>query len=229
VVIKRDPKATKERIIKAAISVFSQGDFNEATMRDIALKSGVSQANIYQYYTSKESLLFSIIDDETLQMKRTLDEHLKGIKGAHNKLRKVTWFYLNSREENRQLTWLESISLNTKAWSEAPDTWNHSMEVSRVFRKILEEGKESNEVRQDVDIRLAGHLYFGGIRNIISFWLLGKQYKKLADEVADNLTDYVWEIIKDRPQQLQCPFQNRWDGDRKIPDTKSKHTNLKNK
>ncbi len=227
--IKRDPKATRERIIKAAISVFSQGDFHDATMRDIARKSGISQANIYQYYTSKESLLFSIIDDETLQMKRALDEHLKGIKGAHNKLRKVTWFYLNSREEKRQLTWLESISLNTKAWSEAPDTWNHSMEVSRVFRRILEEGKASNEVRQDVDIRLAGHLYFGGIRNIISFWLLGKQYKKLADEVADKLTDYVWEVIRERPLQGQCPFLNGKSEALKRPDPKSKRTNLINK
>jgi TetR/AcrR family transcriptional regulator, fatty acid metabolism regulator protein len=215
-VIKRDPKATKERIIKAAISVFSQGDFNEATMRDIARRSGVSQANIYQHYTSKESLLFSIIDDETMQMKRALVEHLKGIQGARNKLRKVTWFYLDFRQQHRQLTWLETISLNTKAWSEAKDTWDHSMQVSGVFRDILAQGKRSGEVREDVDIRLAGHLYFGGLRNVISFWLLGKQYRDLTGEVANKLTDFIWEAVRTRPEQPQCPFQN---GNGEVPKT----------
>jgi len=204
--IKRDPKATRERIIKAAITAFSQGDFNEATMRDIAHKSGVSQANIYQYWNSKESLLFSIIDDETAQMKRGLDEHLKGIQGTQNKLRKVSWYYLNFREQHRQLTWLESISLNTKAWSEAANVWDHSMEVARVFRDIVTAGIKDGEVRKDIDIRLAGHVYFGALRNTITFWLLGKQYKHLTEEVADKLTDFVWEAIRTRPPQIQCPL-----------------------
>jgi TetR/AcrR family transcriptional regulator, fatty acid metabolism regulator protein len=204
--IKRNPKATKERILNGAISVFSQGDFNEATMRDIARKSGVSQANIYQHYDSKESLLFSIIDKETRQMKSDLEKHLTGIKGTQNKLRKMTWFYLDFREQNRQLSWLETISLNVKTWSEATDVWNDSMEIAGIFREILAEGKRNGEVRGDADIRVAGHLYFGGLRNAISFWLLGKQFKKLADEVADPLTDLIWEAVRTRPSSLQCPL-----------------------
>jgi AcrR family transcriptional regulator len=204
--IKRNPKATKERILNGAISVFSQGDFNEATMRDIAHKSGVSQANIYQHYDSKESLLFSIIDKETRQMKSDLEKHLTGIKGTENKLRKMTWFYLDFREQNRQLSWLETISLNVKTWSEAVDVWNDSMEIAGIFREILAEGKGNGEVRDDADIRVAGHLYFGGLRNAISFWLLGKQFKKLADEVAGPLTDLIWEAVRTRPPGLQCPL-----------------------
>jgi hypothetical protein len=80
------------------------------------------------------------------------------------------------------------------------------MQVAGIFRDILTEGKRNGEVRQDVDIRLAGHLYFGGLRNTITFWLLGKQYKDLTNEVADKLTDFVWEAIKACPPQTQCPF-----------------------
>ncbi|MCX6008339.1 MAG: TetR/AcrR family transcriptional regulator, partial [Chloroflexi bacterium] len=206
--IKRNPKATKERILNAAISVFSQGDFNAATMRDIARKSAVSQANIYQHYDSKESLLFSIIDTETRHMKIDLEKHLTGIKGTQNKLRKMTWFYLDFREQNRQLSWLETISLNVKAWSEAVEVWNGSMVIAGIFREILAEGKKNGEVRENADIRVAGHLYFGGLRNAISFWLLGKQFKKLAAEVADALLELAQaavvagETAADRPGDL---------------------------
>ncbi|RPJ60984.1 MAG: TetR/AcrR family transcriptional regulator [Dehalococcoidia bacterium] len=204
--IKRNPKATREKIINAAISVFSQGDFNEATMRDIARESGVSQANIYQHYDSKEKLLFSIIDEETKRMKKDLEQHLSGIKGTQNKLRKMTWYYLNFREQNRQLTWLEHISLNTKAWSETASVWNDSMEIASFFRDILLEGKRNGEVRQETNIRVAGHLYFGGLRNVIVFWLLGKQFNSLADEVADTMTDLFWESVKTQSPYPQCPF-----------------------
>ncbi|MBN1376448.1 MAG: TetR/AcrR family transcriptional regulator [Dehalococcoidia bacterium] len=204
--IKRDPKATRERIINAAIGVFSQGDFNEATVRDIARKSGVSQANIYQYFDSKESLLFSIIIEESKQMKQYLEQHLSGIKGTENKLRKMTWYYLYSHEQNRQLTWLEFMVLSTKAWSEPPGVWDSTMEVAAIFRDILEEGKQNGEVRQDANIRVIGHLYFGGLRNAIVFWCLDKQFKSLASEITDSLTDFVWKAIKIPPSYTQCPF-----------------------
>jgi TetR/AcrR family transcriptional regulator, fatty acid metabolism regulator protein len=205
-VIKRNPRATREKIINPAISVFSQGDFNEATMRDIARESGVSQANIYQHYDSKEKLLFSIIDEETKRMKKDLEQHLSGIKGTQNKLRKMTWYYLNFREQNRQLAWLEHISLNTRAWSETASVWNDSMEIAAIFRDILLEGKHNGEVRQETNIRVAGHLYFGGLRNVIVFWLLGKQFNSLADEVADTMTDLFWESVKIQTPAPQCPF-----------------------
>lgn len=202
----RNPRATKERIISAVINVFSQGDFNEATMRDIARKSGVSQANIYQHYHNKESLLFTIIDAEIKQLQQELEQHLIGVKGTENKLRKLTWYYLGFREKNRQLTWLETISLNVKAWSEAKDTWTDSMEVAGIFRDILIEGKKNGEVRPEVDIRVAGHLYFGGLRNVITFWLLGMQFKSLAGELADSLTAFIWEAVRARAPYTLCPL-----------------------
>lgn len=204
--VKRNPQATRERIINAAIDAFSQGDYNEATMRDIARASSVSQANIYQHFDSKESLLFSIITKETQSLKADLLQHLTGIKGTQNKIRKMTWHYLSTREKYRQLTWLEYMVLSTKAWNEPPGIWDQTMEIAAIFSNILHEGKASGEVRQNINIRVTGHLYFGGLRNAIVFWLLGKQFKSLADEVADPITDLVWEAIKPSPLYSQCPY-----------------------
>lgn len=203
---KRNPQATRERIINAAIDIFSRGDFNEATMRDIARASGVSQANIYQHFKSKESLIFSIISKPAQNMKTDLLQHLQGIKGTHNKIRKMTWHYLSTCENSKQLTWLEYMVLSTKAWSEFPGIWDQAMEIPAIFRDILREGKLNGEVRQDVNIRVAGHLYFGGLRNIIVFWCLNKQFKYLTEEAAEFITDLIWESIKTPSSYIKCPY-----------------------
>ena len=204
--IKRNGTKTREKIVSAAICVFSGVDFNEATMRDIARESGFSQANIYQYFESKDALLFSIINEEWKRMKSGLLRHLSGIKGTQNKIRKMTWYYMNFREQNRRVAWLEHISLNTKAWNEAEGVWKVSMEIPNIFRDIMVEGKKNGEVRPDADIRVAGHLYFGGLRNLVVFWLLDKQFKSLAGELSDQLTDLVWEAVRYRSPNLQCPI-----------------------
>ena len=46
-------------ILKAAEKIFAQKGFHEATISDIAKKAEVSEATIYDYFSSKEELLFS--------------------------------------------------------------------------------------------------------------------------------------------------------------------------
>jgi AcrR family transcriptional regulator len=53
--------------LNAAEHVFAEKGFHEATLSDIAKKAHVSEATIYEYFLSKEELLFSIPKEETLQ------------------------------------------------------------------------------------------------------------------------------------------------------------------
>ena len=54
-------------ILKGAASIFAKKGFHEATISEIARKSKVSEATIYEYFSSKEELLFSIPAQTTRQ------------------------------------------------------------------------------------------------------------------------------------------------------------------
>lgn len=204
--IKQDSNSTKERILEAAKKVFSKGSFYDAKMRDIAREAGMSQGNIYQHYASKESLLFQIVDGETVKLIDGLRSQLAGIRGTENKIRKMTYYLLHFRQNDKQLTWMENITVSFKSWSDIKDTWPNAMEGSYIFREILREGKKNGEVRQDVNIRVVGHLYFSGLRSISTFWLWGKQFTSLDDELAENVVDIIWQAVRTPPLYSQCPY-----------------------
>ena len=61
---RRERKKTerKERIFNAAIEVFAEKGFRNATIKDIAGAADVGEGTIYSYYASKDDLLMAILD-----------------------------------------------------------------------------------------------------------------------------------------------------------------------
>lgn len=79
----------KSRIIQAAKSVISRSGIAGATMRGIAEEAGLSTGAIYHYYSSKEEILYEVMDEslsetlriaeESKRLERSLDELIEEI------------------------------------------------------------------------------------------------------------------------------------------------------
>jgi AcrR family transcriptional regulator len=81
-------KDTRERILEAALTLFRERGFAEATMRDIAAKAGVASGLAYYYFESKEAIVLAFYqrakDDlpallEVAHRERTLAARLQAI------------------------------------------------------------------------------------------------------------------------------------------------------
>ena len=57
---KNRPKTRKDRIMDAALRIFAEKGFQNATITEISKAAGVSEATIYEYFGTKEDLLFAI-------------------------------------------------------------------------------------------------------------------------------------------------------------------------
>jgi len=60
--IAKDHDDKRAQIMSVAASVFARDGFDRASMNQIAAACGISKANIYHYYRSKDALLFDLID-----------------------------------------------------------------------------------------------------------------------------------------------------------------------
>lgn len=67
-------------ILRAAAAVFREKGFEAAGMRDIAEEAGLSAANLYYYYGSKDELLYTCQD-------QALDRMLEAVRGARGPAR----------------------------------------------------------------------------------------------------------------------------------------------
>ncbi|PWE32826.1 TetR family transcriptional regulator [Maritimibacter sp. 55A14] len=60
--IAKDHDAKRDRILATAARVFAETGFDRASMSQLARECGISKANIYHYYDSKDALLYDILD-----------------------------------------------------------------------------------------------------------------------------------------------------------------------
>ncbi len=60
--IARDHDEKRGQILATAARVFAREGFDRASMSRLAAACGISKANIYHYYGSKDALLFDILD-----------------------------------------------------------------------------------------------------------------------------------------------------------------------
>ncbi|GMR25112.1 MAG: hypothetical protein BMS9Abin39_0390 [Ignavibacteria bacterium] len=72
-----------ERILAAAADLFSQKSYHEVMMEDVAKMIGVAKGTVYNYFTSKEELYFSIM---SLRMKNLLASLTEKMKTEHNSI-----------------------------------------------------------------------------------------------------------------------------------------------
>lgn len=73
--IAKDHADKRAHILRVAARVFAQGGIARASMAQVAEACGISKANIYHYYGSKDALLFDILDSYL----STLRDRLAGL------------------------------------------------------------------------------------------------------------------------------------------------------
>lgn len=58
----KDYDEKRQHILSVAASVFAREGIARASMNEVARECGISKANIYHYYASKDDLIFDILD-----------------------------------------------------------------------------------------------------------------------------------------------------------------------
>ncbi|MBN1847020.1 MAG: TetR/AcrR family transcriptional regulator [Deltaproteobacteria bacterium] len=180
----------KANLIKAAEKVFAEKGFHQATISEIARQAGVSDATIYEYFPTKEELLFAIPLSMTLKGKEDLLLHLKIIRGAANKLRAIIYWYLDIYEKHPDYASVALLILKSNREFLKTDTYQVVREWARLFVDIVKEGIESGEFKVNTDPYLVRAAVLGTIEhNVISHLLLGRPKNLLS--LVDPLTEIV--------------------------------------
>ncbi len=185
----------KEQILKAAEKIFALKGFQEATVSDVAKHAGLSDATIYEYFPSKEELLFSIPGETTRRGKELLDFHLNYIRGAANKIRSVIYHYLWFYQNNPDYASVAMLVLKQNRKFLDTDAYQMVREGSRVILRVVEEGVASGEFKPETNPYLVRAVILGTIEHLVIRWLLHGTPKDLLAFV-DPLADMVIEGIR---------------------------------
>jgi TetR/AcrR family transcriptional regulator len=73
---------TRERILTAALDLFSELSFDGATTREIAARAGVTQGLLNYHFSSKDELWRAAVDGLYAQLSEALDGRAAGLRGV---------------------------------------------------------------------------------------------------------------------------------------------------
>ncbi|OHD67416.1 MAG: hypothetical protein A2W19_03030 [Spirochaetes bacterium RBG_16_49_21] len=196
--IKTKKENRREQIIKAAEEVFSKKDFQNSTISDVAKQAGISDATIYEYFTSKEDLLFSIPGENIENAKNILNDHLHYIKGAGNKLRGIIYHMLSYYQDNAEFAAISLMILRTNRKFMETEVYNNLREYYQIIIKTIEEGMESGEFKNDINPHFVRSAILGTIEFIVVRWLMkgAPDDKTKPVESVDPLFNLIFDGIK---------------------------------
>ena len=68
----------RPRLVKAASAVFAEKGYASTRVADIAERAGVGKGTVYEYFSSKEELLFAVFEMTNTEISRRMDTALAG-------------------------------------------------------------------------------------------------------------------------------------------------------
>ncbi len=103
--IAKDHDQKRKQILKMAAKVFADQGFDRASMTLLAKECGISKANIYHYYDSKDAILYDILETYLRELRdRICNVDLNGLdpeEKLHKAVREILFAYQGADDEHR--------------------------------------------------------------------------------------------------------------------------------
>lgn len=163
-------KSTRDRILDAAMSIFSSKGYYDTRLDEIAVESESSKGSIYFHFPNKEKLFISLVDQFADVIERNVTEAIgsepAGMKRVQLAIEAVLDTFGKYRRPAKILL-VQAVGLGTvfeKKRMEVTDRF------AALIQTYLEEAIEIGDIKT-VDCEVVSHAWMGAIYNVVIQWV----------------------------------------------------------
>jgi AcrR family transcriptional regulator len=179
-------ETTKAAILDAALEVFSQGGYRSGSLKDVAVKVGISEAGLLHHFRSKSRLLEAVLEHRDSMNVHFVPPHPDdGVKAMHGLLELARY--------NASVPGVVELYCTLSAEATAPDHPAHEYFVKRyeITRRTLVDAYTDLEAK---GMLRPGVTAEGAARSTIAImdglqvqWLLDRSQLDMAEELRLHL------------------------------------------
>jgi TetR/AcrR family fatty acid metabolism transcriptional regulator len=166
----RDPDQTRERILEAALDVFSSKGYHDSKMDEIVDQSGTSKGSIYFHFPNKEQLFLALVDQFANLLERRVTEAIQqedeGIQRVRVALQTVLETFGKYRRPAKLLL-VQAVGLGNvfeKKRLEINDRF------ASLIRSYLDEAVAVGDI-PPADTEILSHAWMGAIYGVVIRWV----------------------------------------------------------
>ena len=183
-------------ILEAAIFLFADEGFHDASTRKIAARAGVSEGTLFNYFGSKNELMRAILiriyaeltDNANTILRETLDTRERLQLLAENHIQVM------SRDNALFMRMIQAyMNVDLAGYNRIKDSVLHKLNLSYawVFDLTIKEGIERGEITEDINLSALRDLFFGGLEYCSRTLFLHDSFGEMSERVA-SIVEPLW-------------------------------------
>ena len=160
--IVKKPDERRKEIIQAARELFQEKDYDKMTMQELMEKLNIAKGTIYHYFSSKEDLLESVVEDLMNKELKRKKQLLKSSRCHNlNALEKFKMLVTSDRmsEENDQI--LENLHHPGNTLMHTRLLGRYIVKLAPIFAAVIEEGCDQGVFKTEHPLECAEFLFSG--------------------------------------------------------------------
>ena len=186
----------REKILEAALSVFTKEGFYNAKIEDIAQTAGVGKGTIYEYFKSKQELFQEMVKSDITSFIADVGDSVEKRSNPKEKLLTIALlhreFFLRSGDITQLLASChQHLDKSFLSW-----TWEIQFEKLVQFQRIIEEGQKEGVFRKNLDPVLSAKLINGGILSLFAPAMHGHREQLPGEAEIGALFEILYEGMK---------------------------------
>ncbi len=183
----------KNRLYPAVLELFSDADFHRVNIREISAKTGVSSGTIYKYFSSKEDLIFTILDEKITLIGESIKLHIAGMEDIKEIFRKVFWVTMDFYDKNPGLAITAFITVPMRNWMQKNSYKRRNEHI--ILADPIDKARLKGAITEEVTDRQIIDLYYMFCHRHIHQWYYFGMKEKLTETISEFF-DLFWRVLK---------------------------------
>lgn len=187
--------STRERILDAALDVFSEKGFHQATVDEIAERAGLGKGTLYRYFANKETLFNELVRSRLEELEQQANAVLDGQDDVLTMISKYLRIYFEFFDRNERL-YRVVVQQRGDVGREFQDVYVKTVmrRIPVLKRKIYRATQKG--VLKEVDFQTVFYGVMGFIHGVIQKWVASDCSYSLVDELPTVMEVLFYGFVK---------------------------------
>lgn len=197
--INSDSPSMAERIKDAAVELFFERSYPSTRMQDIAEACGVTAGALYNHYSSKDDLLYAIINEATVTVWGEFEAVLaKGVKNPTDELYKVIFTFAKYSAEHPHAALVTNTYFKFLSNDYRDEVLQQRIKVRKVFEDVVARGVDEGYFELPLihgkrSVRLATIAMVDMVRHVAEWYKPDSEFS--IQEVSDFYADLALKMV----------------------------------
>lgn len=197
---KEEADITRQRLLLAALNVFSRQGYDATRLEDIAAEAEVTRGAIYHHFGGKAELYNEMVMEFTQRVMPVITEAVSQGGNALDTLRRLFVSTLSYIEEDAIYRAVNELVLfKTSVSPELAEGMQRKVEgiygLIDFISQQIQQGMDAGEIRRDIDARDTAIAFLSLQNGLMMVWLLDQKLFSLREKAANMADIFVHGIV----------------------------------